>query len=146
MRELERDKKSSCDNSKMNAMATAYVKVHGRVSNTETYERRFLPYMESFVDQENTPPALVDTEAEDWTPNGETLLEAKKRKELYYFITNVIDQDVTESLQLTIRESASNDAQAIWKKMSKLLKRGETEGENKQVLEEMLKCTSGCST
>ena len=141
MRELERDKKSSCDNSKMNAMAIAYVKQYGRVKDTDSYERQFLPYMESFVDQENTPPELVNADAEDWEPYGETLLAAKKRKELYYFITNVIDQDVTESLQLTIRESACNDAQAIWKKMSKLLKRGETEGENKQVLEEMLKCT-----
>ena len=142
MRELEKDKKSSCDQQRMKAMADAYVKQNGRVKDTESYERQFLPYMEDFVDQENTPEELVDTEAEDWTPHGETILNAKKRKELYYFITNVIDKDtVGEQLESTIKGSICNDAQAVWKKMSKLLKRGETEGEGSECLEELLKCT-----
>jgi hypothetical protein len=141
MRQLERDKKSSCDQQRMKAMADAYVKQNGRVSTTEDYERNFLPYMLEFFDQETTPTDLVDLNAELWTPVGETILHAKKRKELYFFITNVIDKDVKDKLESTIRENKKNDVQAIWRKMSKSLKRGETEGEGNKCLEEMLKCT-----
>ena len=141
MRQLERDKKSSCDQQRMKAMADAYVKQNGRVSTTEDYERNFLPYMLEFFDQETTPTDLVELNAELWTPVGETILHAKKRKELYFFLTNVIDKDVKEKLESTIRENKKNDVQAIWRKMSKSLKRGETEGEGNKCLEEMLKCT-----
>ena len=142
MRQLDRDKKSACDQQRMKAMADAYVKQNGKVTDTEGYERRFLPYMETFFDQENTPLDLVDLQAELWTPVGETILHAKKRKELYFFITNVIDKEtVGEKLESTIRENTQNDVQAVWRKMSKLLKRGETEGEGNSCLLELLKCT-----
>jgi hypothetical protein len=73
---------------------------------------------------------------------GETILHAKKRKELYFFITNVIDKaTVGEKLESTIRENKKNDVQAIWRKMSKSLKRGETEGEGNECLKELLNCT-----
>ena len=68
MRQLERDKKSSCDQQRMKAMADAYVKRHGLVSTTEDYERNFLPNMDEFFDQEATPMDLVDLDAELWTP------------------------------------------------------------------------------
>ena len=135
MRQLERDKKSSCDQQRMKAMADAYVKQNGKVSTTEDYERNFLPNMLEFFDQETTPTDLVDLNAELWTPVGETILHAKKRKELYFFITNVIDKDVKDKLESTIRENKKNDVQAIWRKMSKSLKRGETEGEGNKCLE-----------
>ena len=141
MRELDRDKKSSCDQQRMKSMVDGYIKLNGRLKDTEGYERKFLPYMDAFKDQENTPMALTDLNGREWTPINETILEAKKRKELYYLLTNIVDETTSEKLESTIRESSNNDAQAVWRKLSKLLRRGETEGEGKSCLQALLLST-----
>ena len=48
-----------------------------------------------------------------WEEHEETPLQKKKRQELYYFFVNVISKSVKERLETTIRESRTNDAQAL---------------------------------
>ena len=137
IRELEMDKKSQCDHTRMLAVVNQYVKKHSYCDTKEDFERNLMPFLKAFADTDKVPDYLLDVSAEPWIEDDETPVQRKKRLELYYLLTNVISKGVKEKLETVIRESRTNDAQAIYKHMCKLLKRGETLGEPKVALDEL---------
>ena len=142
IREVERDRKSACDQVRMTSLVKAYIAKHGVVKDQNDYERKLLPYMQDFFDNERTPKNLWDLSAPAWDPKEETLLAAKKRKEFYFFVTNVVcPTNVGEKLETAMKAEVQNNAQALWRKLSKVLRRGETEGDGNKALAEFLKCT-----
>src|SRR6056300_1453548 len=66
IKEVERDRKSACDQVRITALVKAYIAKYGLVKNQNDYERKLLPYMNEFFDNENTPKILWDLSAPVW--------------------------------------------------------------------------------